>query len=105
MKVEISKKVDKKTFYFVNSVFSNVMISAPKSQSPTFDPPLDASGSELSNAGRIIALRQCLNFEQNKSTKSENATGIQIVLETVTLHAAMPLKDGSDSTDVSKIHF
>ena len=55
---EISKKVDKKTFYFVNSAFSNVMRSAPKSQTPTFDPPLDASGSELSSAGRIIAVRQ-----------------------------------------------
>ena len=55
---EITKKVDKKTFYFVNSAFSNVMRSAPKSQTPTFDPPLDASGSELSSAGRIIAPRQ-----------------------------------------------
>ena len=55
---EISKKVDKKTFYFVNSAFSNVMRSAPKSQTPTFGPPLDASGSELSSAGGIIAVRQ-----------------------------------------------
>ena len=55
---ETSKKVDNKTFYFVNSAFSNVMRSAPKSQTPTFDPPLDASGSELSSAGRIIAARQ-----------------------------------------------
>ena len=55
---EISKKVDKKTFHFVNSAFSNVMRSAPKSPTPTFGPSLDASGSELSSAGRIIALRQ-----------------------------------------------
>ena len=34
------------------------MRSAPKSPTPTFDPPLDAWGSELSSAGRIIALRQ-----------------------------------------------
>ena len=47
-----------KTFYFVNSAFSNVMRSAPKSPTPTFGPPLDASGSELSSAGRIIAARQ-----------------------------------------------
>ena len=55
---EISKKVDKKTFYFVYSAFSNVMRSVPKSQTPTFDPPLDASGSELSSTGRIIAVLQ-----------------------------------------------
>ena len=55
---EISKKVDKKTFYFVNSAFSNVMRSAPKSQTPTFDSPLDASRSEVSSAVRIIAARE-----------------------------------------------
>ena len=47
-----------KTFYFVNSAFSNVMRSAPKSQRPTFGPPLDVSGSELSSADRIIATWQ-----------------------------------------------
>ena len=54
---EISKKLTQK-HCFVSSAFSNVLRSVPKSQTPTFDPPLDASGSELSSAGRIITLRQ-----------------------------------------------
>ena len=72
------------------------MRSAPKSQTPTFGPLLDASGSELSSAGRIIAVLQTYgavelwrlisenetkrsNFEQNRSTKSQKAAGVRIV--------------------------
>ncbi|MDP6304236.1 MAG: hypothetical protein QF657_06755 [Candidatus Nitrosopelagicus sp.] len=47
-----------KKILLINSVISNAMRSAQKSQTPTFDPPLDASGSELSSVGRIIAARQ-----------------------------------------------
>ena len=54
------------------------MRSIPKSQTPTFAPSSDASGSELSSAGRMIALRKNVrlivskNGSQSPKTLPEN---------------------------------
>ena len=54
----IGKKVDKKTFFFVNPIISNEMRSAPKRKILMFDPPFDARGSKLFSASQVNTVRQ-----------------------------------------------